>query len=269
MRNLRMFARCSLVTGLLCLSSVLGQETIIDKDLVGSKGCTRFMNRATEYTCPNEAGFQSCVAYAKKGQVTHCLLQGHPEKDIWTGTPEEAKTFLTKLGCKETKPGVFDCQKATSAAAQPVCLEHKNSGAVIDCKNFQAGKAVGNVVSAAANAVSAPTRRIYVFAKVGDALAYRRWDDAQGWKGWVSMGGIILGGPDACSPNPGQISIFVRAADGTMDFNGLDVGDKVVGYGTFGVPYASDPTVVCGTGNRYEFDVFMRGHIDGDRKSVV
>jgi hypothetical protein len=84
------------------------------------------------------------------------------------------------------------------------------------------------------------------------------------YKGWKSLGGIVVGGPDASSSGAKQVDVFVRGTDGGAwyrEWNGTTWG----GWGSAGGVATSDPSSLnlmvtsAPMGPPYAFEVFVRG----------
>ena len=100
-------------------------------------------------------------------------------------------------------------------------------------------------------------QRLLVFAVGEDkALRYATWQGS--WGGWASLVGVVNGSPDACSPNPGEVIVFLRASDNTLEALGFDLTHGASPYVSYGSKIGSDPSVVCRAGRK--IDVFVRGH---------
>ena len=111
-----------------------------------------------------------------------------------------------------------------------------------------------------------PPGKVFIYARdMSGAVIYRMFDKTH-WTGWVSLGGVTQGSPDACSPNPGEMIIFVRgggAASGQLFFKRTDAihfEERSTVWEPFRTLVSSDPGAVCRSGG--QVDVFARGASD-------
>ncbi|MBA2734173.1 MAG: hypothetical protein H0U54_15000, partial [Acidobacteria bacterium] len=98
-------------------------------------------------------------------------------------------------------------------------------------------------------------KQIFVFAKMGEGAQYAHYTDGEGWaKTWKDIGGIVIGAPDACSPNPGQLAVFVRSRyDCPFAKRKSTIGWS--SYMAVGACGHSEPAAVCRSGGRADFFV--------------
>src|SRR4051794_36052443 len=62
-----------------------------------------------------------------------------------------------------------------------------------------------------------PPSRLFVFARGSNASLLYKTFDRTNWGKWETLGGIIQGAPDACSPDIGEVIIFARGQSGPSD----------------------------------------------------
>ena len=154
-------------------------------------------------------------------------------------TAEEQQVWQGKI--KATKMKYADLTKSLMPLSMPPIIIPGVSGDTGEAK--------------VAPATSAKT--LFVFGVGEDkALWYTKWNG--GWGAWERLGGIVNGGPDACSPNPGEIVVFLRANDNTIDAIGYEMGKGASPFVGYGSKIGSDPSVVCRAGKK--IDLFARGH---------
>jgi hypothetical protein len=107
-----------------------------------------------------------------------------------------------------------------------------------------------------------PPSKVFVFARVTGARLNYLMFDGKSWQPWSKLDGIILGAPDACSPNPGEIIILARGQGGASEQELFYKIFKPSGtskpWESFRTKFGSDPGVACRSGGKV--DVFVRGY---------
>ena len=78
---------------------------------------------------------------------------------------------------------------------------------------------------------------------------------ASGWSGWESLGGVLTSGPGVCSWSSGRLDVFVRGTDNALWHKWFSNGWS--GWESLGGVLTSDPAAVSWGPNR--IDVFVRG----------
>ena len=131
-------------------------------------------------------------------------------------------------------------------------LRHKsNSGA-----SWSAEENLGNTLSSDPAAVSWTSNRIDVFARdSGGQLVQKYYDN--GWSGWLTNQGAIVGAPAVASQGYGSLDVFARNTTNQIIVKSYRVATGWSGWtivNTMGV--ASDPAAVSWGPNRV--DVFAR-----------
>lgn len=107
-----------------------------------------------------------------------------------------------------------------------------------------------------------PPSRVFVFARSSKGTVRYTMFDGANWGEWSSIGGSVLGSPDACSPNAGEVIVFVRSQSSKyyneLFFKNLKFGQNPPkSWVGFRVKVTSDPGAVCRSGGKV--DVFVRG----------
>src|SRR3954471_17406058 len=55
-------------------------------------------------------------------------------------------------------------------------------------------------------------KQIFVAVKGVNGAEYAHYTDGLGWDSeWKNVGGVVFGAPDICSPNHGELAVFVRS----------------------------------------------------------
>ncbi|HUR99567.1 MAG TPA: hypothetical protein VMZ26_15990 [Pyrinomonadaceae bacterium] len=107
-----------------------------------------------------------------------------------------------------------------------------------------------------------PPEKVFVFARAaGGRLNYRMFD-GKSWAAWNTLDGIILGAPDVCSPNPGEVMIFARGQGGPSEselfFRTFEPTGTSSPWNSFRTKVGSDPGAACRSGGKV--DVFVSGY---------
>jgi hypothetical protein len=105
-----------------------------------------------------------------------------------------------------------------------------------------------------------PPSKVFLFARGNDKAIWYNIFDGTNWQGWEALGGVIRGGPDACSPDDKQLIVFARGlggpGDGTLFYKKLTYGKKPESWVSFHTKVGSDPTAACRSFG--DFDVFAQ-----------
>ncbi len=107
-----------------------------------------------------------------------------------------------------------------------------------------------------------PPGKVFVFARVAGARLNYRMFDGRSWGPWNKLDGIILGAPDVCSPNPGEVIIFARGqsgpSEGELFYKTFKPAGTSAQWQSFRTKVGSDPGVACRSGGKV--DVFVSGY---------
>jgi hypothetical protein len=203
-------------------------------------GCKKWLGRTGEFNCDTKPAYDICVQKLKNGEANYCMLNNDFNTAMRRISTAEAVDDLSKKGCSRNG-STFEC---SNIVAYNACLSYKNYGAITSCKNTPPKAVNGN---------------LYVYATGTDNVLWAVKSTNGKWGAWEKVGGILGGGPEACSPNPGKILVTLI---GKTPGPGLwqvafDYTAKKGRWMSLGAYVGSDPTVACDAGDKTTMFVRM------------